>query len=101
MQHDRIVRGAGGIDQFQLRRVGAPGLGYQRCAELDELLALVAAAARAASYECEAGSAGQRCLAISSAFTKTLRANSGASVRSTNVDLPAPLDPTTRSSRFI
>ena len=52
-------------------------------------------------YACEAGSSGQRCLAISSALTNALPGSSGASVSSTNVDLPAPLDPTTRSSRFI
>src|SRR5258708_8566129 len=60
----------------------------------------VSAATIAASYACADGSSGQRCLAISSALTKTLPGRSFASWRSTNVDLPAPLGPATRSSRF-
>src|ERR1700754_3776854 len=60
----------------------------------------VSAATIAASYACADGSSGQRCLAISSALTKTLPGSSFASWRSTNVDLPAPLGPATRSSRF-
>src|SRR5690349_4307600 len=60
----------------------------------------VCAAISAASYACAGGSCGQRCLAITSALTNTLRGSTGASVSSTKVDLPAPLGPATRSSRF-
>src|SRR5215208_783846 len=63
-------------------------------------LALVSAAIRAAAYAWAPGASGQRSLAISSAFTKELPGSSGARVSSMKVDLPAPLDPTTRSRRF-
>ena len=64
-------------------------------------LARVLAAMQAASWACGAGVSGQRCLAISSALTKRLRGSNGVSANATKVDLPAPLGPTTRSSRFI
>ena len=100
MQDDRVVRGAGGIDQFQLRRMGEHGLGDERCAELDELGPGLRRHPR--------GLIRMRGHIIGPAlFGDLVGVDEGAAGQQRRqreldeLDFPAPLGPTTRSSRFI